>query len=223
MQKIIIYFILLFIPLRYNPFYRETTPEPATTTYQQLYSEMQLENVVNYVIFELAMVGYDKLEVPNKEVVTLIDYSKPSTEERLYVLNMKEKKLLFSSLVSHGKNSGADFATSFSNKSGSHKSSLGFYVTGNTYLGGNGNSLILNGLEKGFNDRAKDRAIVIHAAKYCNADYVSEHGMLGRSYGCPALPKEINDTIINTIKDGTLLFIYANNQYYLSKSRLLRK
>ncbi len=100
--------------------------------------------------------------------MTLIDFSKPSTEKRLYVLDMKNKKLLYTSVVSHGKNSGGNYATSFSNKNGSYKSSLGFYLTENTYQGRNGYSLVLNGLEKGINDQAKQRAIVMHGAAYAN-------------------------------------------------------
>ena len=120
-----------------------------------------------------------------------------------------------------GKNSGGNYATSFSNVSGSYKSSLGFYVTENTYQGKNGYSLILNGLEKGINDKAKERAIVVHGAAYANPSVAASGGRLGRSFGCPALPQSLTKPIINTIKNGTLLFIYANDKGYLASSTIL--
>jgi hypothetical protein len=135
---------------------------------------------------------------------------------------MQHKKLLYATHVAHGKKSGENYATSFSNKPGSHKSSPGFYITENTYQGRNGYSLILNGLERGINDMAKQRSIVIHGADYCDASYIDEDGRLGRSFGCPALPQDITEPIIDTIKDGTLLYIYANDKDYLSKSRFIR-
>mgnify|MGYP002904727173 CR=1 FL=1 len=188
---------------------------------RQLYQEMQLDGVVNFEAFEQAITGYHKIEDKTKEILTLVDFSKPSTEERFYVFDMRHKKLLFSSLVSHGKNSGGNYATSFSNENGSHKSSLGFYLTENTYQGRNGYSLILNGLEKGINDLAKQRAIVIHGASYSDPSVAASSGRLGRSLGCPALPVSVSKPIINTIKNGTLLFIYANDKNYLTQSSIL--
>ena len=190
---------------------------------RQLYQEMQLDGVVNFEAFEQASTGYHKIEYKTKEILTLVDFSKPSTEERFYVFDMRHKKLLFSSLVSHGKNSGGNYATSFSNENGSLKSSLGFFLTENTYQGKNGYSLVLNGLEKGINDRAKERAIVIHGAAYSNPSVIASSGRLGRSFGCPALPQAVSKPIINTIKGGYLLFIYANNKNYLAYSPILSK
>ncbi|MCL2651515.1 MAG: murein L,D-transpeptidase catalytic domain family protein [Candidatus Azobacteroides sp.] len=181
---------------------------------------MHLEGIVNYTAFKYAYAGYNKIDVKNKEIMTLIDFSKPSTEERFYVFDMCNKKLLYSTYVSHGKKSGENYATSFSNRPGSKKSSPGFYVTENTYNGRNGYSLILDGLEKGINDNAKERSIVIHGATYCDASLI-EDGRLGRSFGCPALPEDICGPIIDTIKDGTLLYIYTNDKYYLSKSKFI--
>ncbi len=143
-----------------------------------------------------------------------------STEKRLFVFDMEQKKMLYSSVVSHGKNSGENYATSFSNEVGSYKSSLGFYLTGNTYQGRNGYSLLLDGLEKGINDRARERAIVVHGAAYANPS-VCKSGRLGRSFGCPALPQALTKPIINTIKGGSVLFIYANNKEYMAKSSIL--
>lgn len=179
---------------------------------------MQLENCVNFTAFEQAFTGYIKISARKKDIMTLIDFTKPSTEERFYVFDMRHKKMLFSSFVSHGRNSGGNYATSFSNENGSLKSSLGFYVTENTYQGKNGYSLILEGLEKGINDRAKERAIVIHGAPYSNPSVIASSGRLGRSLGCPALPQALSKSIINTIKEGALLYVYANDQNYLSCS-----
>lgn len=200
---------------------RTESSAPAVSSCQLLYKEMELDGVVNYDAFEKAVAGYNKIGQKSKEILTLVDFSKPSTEERFYVFDMRHKKLLFTSLVSHGKNSGGNYATSFSNKTGSLKSSLGFFLTENTYQGRNGYSLVLDGLEKGINDKAKERAIVIHGAAYSNPSIIASSGRLGRSFGCPALPLAVSKPIINTIKGGSLLFIYANNQNYLSYSPIL--
>ena len=152
-------------------------------------------------------------------MLTLIDFSRPSTEKRLFVFDMKQRKLLFSSVVSHGKNSGDKYATSFSNEYGSYKSSLGFYLTETTYQGKNGYSLILNGLEKGINDRA----IVMHGAAYANPSVVSEGGRLGRSFGCPAVLQKLTRPIIDAIKGGSVMYIYAEAPDYLAHSSVLKE
>ncbi len=221
MQKNILYILLFLLPGAYSPTQeKENRSYPVLSECQKLYAEMKLENTINYTAFEQAIIGYNKINEKNKNIITLIDFTKPSTEKRLYVIDMRQKKLLYSSLVSHGRNSGENYATSFSNKNGSYKSSLAFYLTENTYQGKNGYSLILNGLEKGINDRAKERAIVIHGAAYCNSPILAS-GRLGRSQGCPALPQAVSKPIINTIKGGTLLYIYANDQEYLRQSSIL--
>lgn len=225
--RICLYLILLFLPANYTET-RSSSPlipaDPAaalSSTCRQLYADMQLDRVVNYTAFEQALTGAQMVERRNQEIITLIDFTKPSTEERLYVLDVRHKKLLFSSLVSHGKNSGGNYATSFSNEVNSYKSSLGFFVTEHTYQGKNGYSLVLDGLEKGINDRAKERAIVVHGADYCSPSVAASTGRLGRSFGCPALPQSLARPIIDTIKDGTLLYIYANDKVYLSQSTIL--
>ena len=182
---------------------------------------MQLGRWICYEAFDRGLSGAACIDRDNKDVLTLIDFSKPSTKERMVVLDLRQKKILYTSVVSHGRNSGGNYATSFSNKNGSYKSSLGFYLTENTYQGKHGMSLILNGLEKGFNDQAKQRAIVIHGASYTNPNIAASAGRLGRSLGCPALPLSNYKPIINTIKNGTLLFIYANDQNYLAHSSIL--
>ena len=186
----------------------------------QLYKEMNLDSVINYTAFEYAYAGYNRIDVKNKEFMTLIDFSKPSTEERFYVFDMFNKKLVYATYVAHGKKSGEIYATSFSNKPGSHKSAPGFYITENTYQGRNGYSLALNGLEKGINDRARERSIVIHGAAYCDTSF-NEDGRLGRSFGCLAVPEDICEPIIDTIKDGTLLCVYTDDKNYLNKSRFV--
>ena len=223
MHKIFIYLLLLFIPVKFSQMRSSEPVMREVSSCRQLYQEMQLEGIVNFTAFEQAIAGYNKIEEKSKEILTLVDFSKPSTEERFYVFDMRHKKLLFSSLVSHGKNSGGNYATSFSNENGSLKSSLGFFLTENTCQGKNGYSLVLNGLEKGINDRAKERAIVIHGAAYSNPSVIASSGRLGRSFGCPALPQAVSKPIINTIKGGSLLFIYANNQNYLAYSPILSK
>lgn len=227
MSRVYIYLLLAFIATcgycktSANPNLEHVSQTSTSSNTRKLYLDMQLQNVVNYDAFKQAIAGREKIDTKNNGIITLIDFSKPSSEERFYVLDIEHKKLLFSTYVSHGKNSGNNYATSFSNQNGSYKSSLGFYLTENTYMGKNGYSLILNGLEKGINDNAKERAIVIHGAAYSNPSIIESSGRLGRSLGCPALPKAISHIIINTIKNGTLLYIYANNQNYLAQSSIL--
>ena len=186
-----------------------------------LYGKMKLTGIVNFDAFDQAMKGYERIEDKKKDILVIIDFTKPSTEERLYVIDLEHEKLLYKTHVAHGRNSGSNYATSFSNESGSHKSSLGFFVTDHTYQGRNGYSLILHGLEKGFNDNARERAIVIHGAAYCNPGVIASAGRLGRSFGCPALPQSVNKEIIDTIKEGALMYIYANNAEYSERSSIL--
>lgn len=180
-----------------------------------LYEQMNLDGLVRFEAFKSAYTGYKKLNKDNNPLLTLIDFSLPSTKKRMFVLDLVKKELLFVSYVSHGRNSGGNYATSFSNRDGSHQSSLGFYRTVNTYQGGNGYSLRLEGLEKGVNDKAMQRAIVIHGADYCSETMIRSTGRLGRSFGCPAIPRELNKPIIDAIKGGSLLFIYADQPEYL--------
>ena len=191
MQKVFLFLLLFLLPLAEAPS-RVPVSEPVsvastpeTDEVDQLFDDMHLDGIVSYTAFRQAVTGYRKIEQKSKSIMTLIDFSKPSTEKRLYVLDMKNKKLLYTSVVSHGRNSGENYATSFSNKNGSYKSSLGFYLTENTYQGRNGYSLVLNGLEKGINDQAKQRAIVMHGAAYANPNIAASAGRLGRSLGCP--------------------------------------
>lgn len=180
-----------------------------------------LEEEVEYEAFELALEGYRKIEDRSKEILTLIDYSKSSAVERLFVIDMENEQVLFKSHVAHGRNSGDEFATSFSNVDGSYKSSPGFYITEGTYHGRNGYSLIIDGLEKGINDKAKQRAIVVHGSKYVAPSIAQKLGKVGRSLGCPALPYAVTKEIIDTIKGGSVIFIYPGTEDYASRSPLL--
>lgn len=189
---------------------------------KKLYDSLHLGSILTYEAFEQAIIGYKTLPAKNKDILTVIDFTLPSTEKRMYVLDMKNRKLLFHTIVSHGRNSGEKYATKFSNKHGSLQSSLGFYLTDATYQGGNGYSLRLSGLEPGINDQAMARAVVIHGADYCSENVIRSTGRLGRSYGCPALPRELNKPIIDRIKNGSLLFVYAGDEKYQTNSKVLK-
>ena len=178
-------------------------------------------------VLETALAGYEILNqaqaLTRPGVITIIDFSLPSDKERLWVLDLNHSKVLYHCLVSHGRNSGELMAEKFSNIPGSFASSPGFYATGNTYTGKNGLSLVLEGLEAGINDKARERAIVMHGADYVSPEYIREYGRLGRSYGCPAVPEKMCGEIIQSIKGGSCLFIYAPITSYISKSQIISK
>lgn len=231
MLRFIVSVLFLFLPCTLflggkssdsTPDFVERAASSDVEAYASLYRSMQLEGVVNWKAFRQAVAGYYKIDNRKREVLTLIDFSRPSTAKRLFVFDMRERKVLFSSVVSHGKNSGDNYATSFSNEYGSYKSSLGFYLTESTYQGKNGYSLILNGLEKGINDRARERAIVMHGAAYADPSVVSRGGRLGRSFGCPAVPQKLSRPIIDAIKGGSVMYIYAETPDYLAHSSVLK-
>ena len=197
----------------------------AETDADALYEKIGLNTKLDKSLFEQSMIGYSNLVdselVKKKSILTIIDYTRPSSEKRLYVIDLYSNKLLFNSLVAHGKNTGVEHARYFSNEVGSLKSSIGFFITMGTYDGENGYSLKLRGLEKDINDKAEMRYIVIHGADYVSEDYIKQNGRIGRSWGCPAVPAEIADSLIDTIKGGSPLFIYSNNSEYLNKSKYL--
>ena len=175
--------------------------------------------------FFAAFQGYEQLKSQGKitnEILTVIDFSLSSIEERMWVIDMKTQKVILKSLVAHGRNSGVEFATNFSNENESYKSSLGFYATGEVYQGKHGLSLRLDGLEQGVNDNARARAVVMHGADYVSENFAAQHQRIGRSWGCPAVPRELADSIINTIKGKNCLFIYYPDQNYLQSSEWLQ-
>ena len=161
--------------------------------------------------FKSALQGFYLLKekgLIKKDIITIIDFSISSNQKRLWVIDMVTNKVLYNSLVAHGRNSGNEFATSFSNVGESFKSSLGFFATGEVYVGKHGKSLRLDGLEKNVNDNARDRAVVIHGADYVSEAFIKNNHRLGRSLGCPALPLGMTNEIINVIKDKSCLYIY---------------
>ena len=181
-----------------------------------------LHGKLSFEVFEMAYEGY-LIHAPSREDrLTIVDFSKPSTEKRMWVLDMKNNKILYHAIVSHGRNSGDTYAKKFSNIHGSFQSSLGFYKTAQPYQGSNGYSMVLEGLEKGINDQAKARAVVMHGADYCSEEFIKRTGRLGRSYGCPALPRAINKKVIDDIKLGSILFIYAPDPSYLANSTSIK-
>jgi len=187
---------------------------------KELYTALN-EPALDYTAFETALKGFVKLQLEDKirntAYLTIIDMSRSANDHRFFVINLSEKRVEHKSVVAHGRNSGGEFARHFSNREGSFKTSLGFYRTAETYHGKHGLSLRLDGLEKS-NSNARERAIVIHAADYVSQNFIEKFGRLGRSLGCPSLPKEGYDRIVETIKEGTLLFIYFPEQQYLSNS-----
>ena len=186
-----------------------------------LYTECELENKLEYPVFKQAFTGYNSLGLKNKKLLSIIDFSKPSNEKRFFIIDVENHKLLFQTLVAHGKNSGLINATRFSNRMGSHKSSLGFYRTGKSYVGKRGYSLQLEGLEKGINDNARLRGIVIHGANYVSERFITGNNtMIGRSWGCPAVSNKLSREIIDLIKGGSCLYIYAEDEVYQERSML---
>jgi hypothetical protein len=203
--------------------------EPVTSTDNStnaLQEFLSCFSVVSDDAMKYALAGYAQLnnegKINKKDIITILDFSKPSTEERLFVINLKTKKLIAKSLCAHGRNSGEIWATNFSNNSESYQSSLGFYIANETYGGSNGFSLKLDGQEPGINDKARDRGVVIHGADYVSKDFINNNGKLGRSQGCPALPMEKNEKIINLIKGGSCFFIYHPNKNYKKQSTILK-
>lgn len=158
---------------------------------------------------------------PSAQKLAVIDYSRPSTEPRLWVFDLARAQLLFAEHVAHGRGSGDNLARSFSNREGSHQSSLGVFATAETYVGGNGYSLRMDGLEPGINDRARERAIVMHGAWYVDPDLARRQGRLGRSYGCPAVRPAVAQRLIDTLKGGQLVFAYYPDENWLKRSPLL--
>lgn len=175
--------------------------------------------------FQLAMSGYQQLlnkQLLHKpQLLCIADLSQSSNQKRFYVIDISKPEILCRTWVAHGRNSGEEYARSFSNKPSSYKTSLGFYVTLGTYYGSNGYSLKLKGLEKGFNDKAEQREIVMHGANYVSEQFIAYNGHLGRSQGCPAIPFREHKKIIELIKEGACLFIYHPSNSYLKKSHLV--
>ncbi len=201
------------------------TAATALSAEAALYDNLSLDSLgLSREAYQYAIQGYDRLlkagKLRNDDILSIVDFSLPSTKKRLFVIDLESGKLLFNSLVSHGRNSGRNMATDFSNAPESFKSSLGFYVTGKTYRGQHGYSLRLEGEEEGINNNAMERGIVMHAAKYVDEKLARLQGYIGRSLGCPAIPPALHKKIISKIQNGTCLFMYSPDAKYLSRTRM---
>jgi hypothetical protein len=205
------------------------TKEPAVAFehyVQSLYEAIGLKKRgLDLDLFRYALIGYFNLKkkdaIPKEGIISIIDFRKSCNESRFYIIDLSRQKVLYQTLVAHGRHSGDIYTRYFSNKPGSLQSSLGFFVTGDTYNGEYGYSLYLYGMDEGFNDKAKARGIVIHGAHYVDRSIIKKYGKIGRSQGCPALPAGLHINIINTIMGGTCLFQFYDDKMYLQKSVLL--
>jgi L,D-transpeptidase catalytic domain len=195
-------------------------------TVSTLYDEIDLKELgLTKKAFAYALKGYYYLlnhhRLSRENILSICDLSQSSRNKRLYILDLEQKTVVVNTYVAHGRNSGKEYARSFSNNPASHKTSLGFYVTEDTYYGNNGLSLKICGMERGFNDRANGRNIVIHGSEYVGPDFLQMNSYTGRSYGCPAVPADETETVINAIKGGSCLFIYHPTKKYISRSKIL--
>ena len=204
---------------------KSNTYLPVIHTMKTVYDSLHLNLAgLSQQAFEFAKAGLHKLveegKLLNDSIISIIDFSQPSSKKRLFILDLKNYKVLFNTLVAHGRNTGREWASYFSNQNSSYMSSPGFYITRETYEGKNGYSLKLEGVERGINDNAYERGIVMHGAPYVSDAFVNAQGYIGRSQGCPAVPVPVSRPIINTIKNGTCLFIYHPS--YVSHSGVLK-
>lgn len=231
MMKYLFSFVIFLIPTLHNAGFH--IPIPAVSIDEiaddnpDIYSAMNLsEYGLSMDAFTFGLMGYTKLKaegrLENPDILTIVDFSQTSKNKRMYVIDLEKQELLHHTLVAHGRNTGDEFAKKFSNVDGSWQSSLGFYITKNTNMGASvGFSLIMEGLEKGINDNAQKRQIIVHGAEYATENFIQRTGRLGRSFGCPAVPPKDIRPIVNAIKGGTALFIYYPDTDYLKNSTLL--
>ena len=201
----------------------DNKPQKVTLDVKSVYDSLNIKGKIDYSIFQKAYLGY--VQIPNKNpgVLVIIDYTKPSNEERFYVLDLNKKKLVYSTRVAHSKNSGLEIPLEFSDDPNSYQSSLGFFLTLGEYNGAYGYSLRLKGLEENINANAESRAIVIHGGNIVDDEYIKKFGFAGRSLGCPVLPAALTKEIVNYIKHGRVLFIYGNDEEYIEESLYLSK
>lgn len=205
---------------------RQLALKKAELNIKELYSELNAAQYdLSFTAFRYAYIGYQTMKkqhrLNNKELFSIIDFTKDCNSKRFYTIDLEKMKIVYYTYVAHGKKSGERMATSFSDVVESNKSSIGFYITGSTYNGGNGYSLMLHGDEKGYNSNLAKRSAVVHAADYANEDYIARNGRMGRSLGCPALPENIYKQVIETIKEKTMIFAYYNDAKYLKTSKYL--
>lgn len=228
-----LFFLNLDVAAQNHPYsYTQSKPQSAAEKQEEkndyYFEKMNLGKLgLGRRAFDYAMLGYNVLinkgKLKNDDILSIADMSLPSGKKRLFVLDMKQEKVLFVTYVAHGKNTGLDKALYFSNEPESFKSSVGFYITLGTYNGSHGYSLQLAGQEIGFNSNARERDIVMHSASYVGESVVKSQGYVGRSLGCPAVAPEIYKPIIETIKGGSCLFIYGNDNSYIKNSKFLKR
>lgn len=204
------------------------TESSFATNAEMIYRDLKVNPAVStpsWEAFSTAIKGFNNLKNTlgkvEKNILSVVDFSLPSTEKRFWVINLDTKEVLFNDYVAHGRNSGNNVATNFSNIPSSNTSSLGFYITAEKYHGKHGLSLRLDGMDIGYNDNARKRAIVIHGADYVSSDFIKKYGRLGRSLGCPSVPMDIHEDVINTIHGGSVLFIYSSDNDFMVKSPVL--
>lgn len=231
-------FAFMFLSLSWKTSKIEPTNQPngnLNDTTAQITEQVSFSNYVNTLyeqtnlkaaglalpVFQKAVTGFMNMKSQHrlsdsKNVITIVDFSKPSSSKRMWIVDLKSKILLLNTYVAHGQGSGANMATNFSNVAESHQSSLGFYIASETYFGKHGLSLKLDGQDKGVNDLARERAIVVHGASYVSENFIKSTGRLGRSFGCPAVSEELNAKVIELIKGKTCFFINGNSDKYQS-------
>jgi hypothetical protein len=200
-----------------------TPIEPSYAGYaKSLYNQVHLKDSgLTYPVFEKALTGYYNLKeagkLSNHALLSIADFDQKSTRKRLYVLDLAKKKIILNTWVAHGQRSGDDETVTFSNQNDSYSSSIGFYVTGEEYVGAHGRSLRLDGMDAGYNDNARMRSIVIHGAPYVSQGTIEALGRLGRSQGCPAVSPELSDQLISAMGEGSVLFINKSAEKYASR------
>ncbi len=204
----------------------KSTTATLNSSSTKIYDSLKLNlSGLSQQAFNCAIKGFEYLKIKGKigndNILSIVDFSRPSSQKRLFVIDLKNFKVLFNTYVAHGQGSGKVMATQFSNVPESYQSSLGFYTTSSTYNGKNGYSMHLEGMENGINDKAEERAIVMHGARYVNENLIHARGFIGRSWGCPAVSEKLNKPIIDKIKNGSCLFIYSENNSYLKSSKIL--
>ena len=220
-------FLFTFTAYAAEPEKEKMTENILELKVKNIYSELidNSQSLPSFEVFNLALKGFHNLKSETQElkrdILTVIDFSLSSNEKRMWVIDLQNKKVLFNDLVAHGRNSGNEFARKFSNVPETNMSSIGFYITGKTYHGKHGLSMFLHGKDKGFNDNAKKRAIVMHGADYVSESFIKKYGRLGRSFGCPSVSMTIYKDLINTIADGTCIFIWYPDENFLEKSNVL--
>lgn len=194
-----------------------------TVDIQKLYQQFALSGKMDYAVFEEAYLGYLMIPEKNPDVLGIVDYTRPSNEKRFFLLDMEHQKVLNQTYVSHAKNSGLEEAVHFSNRPNSLQNSLGFYLTKDTYRGEYGYSLVLSGLEEEFNSNAEKRRIVMHGGEFAEEEYLKTYGFLGRSWGCPVLPRAEAISVIDKLKHGHVLFIAGKDEEYKRKSKFIMR